>query len=70
LQNNSYAIGANIARLEGSLQNLTKVENQNLLDLDKAKSNYSNALEKESNNDHLSPKEKAIHLLDTITELL
>jgi chromosome segregation protein len=70
LQNNSYAIGANIARLEGSLQNLTKVENQNLLDLDKAKSNYSNALEKESSNDHLSPKEKAIHLLDTITELL
>ena len=70
LQNNSYAIGANIARLEGSLQNLNKVENQNLLDLDKAKSNYSNALEKESNNDHLSPKEKAIHLLDTITELL
>ena len=70
LQNNSYAIGTNIARLEGSLQNLTKVENQNLLDLDKAKSNYSNALEKESNNDHLSPKEKAIHLLDTITELL
>ena len=70
LQNNSYTIGANIARLEGSLQNLTKVENQNLLDLDKAKSNYSNALEKESNNDHLSPKEKAIHLLDTITELL
>ena len=70
LQNNSYTIGANIARLEGSLQNLTKVENQNLLDLDKAKSNYSNALEKESSNDHLSPKEKAIHLLDTITELL
>jgi len=70
LQNNSYAIGANTARLEGSLQNLTKVENQNLLDLDKAKSNYSKALEKESNNDHLSPKEKAIHLLDTITELL
>ena len=70
LQNNSYAIGANIARLEGSLQNLTKVENQNLLDLDKAKSNYYKALEKESNNHHLSPKEKAIHLLDTITELL
>ena len=31
---------------------------------------YGNAVEKESNNEHLSPKEKAIHLLDSITDLL
>ena len=39
-------------------------------DFDEASRNYANAVEKESNNKHLSPKENAIHLLDSITELL
>ena len=35
-----------------------------------AKNNYSEAVQKEANNEHLSPKEKAIHLLDSVTDLL
>ena len=70
LQQKKYSIEADIARLEGALQNLNKIEENARLDFEKASSNYSDALQKESNNEHLSPKEKAIHLLDSITELL
>ncbi len=70
LQKSSFSIGANIASSEGNIRNLEKVEAQSAIDLEKAKDNYVRAVEKEANNDHLSPKEKAIHLLDSITELL
>src|SRR5210317_217899 len=70
LQQKKYSIEADIARLEGALQNLNKIEENARLDFEKASSNYSDALQKESNNEHLTPKEKAIHLLDSITELL
>ncbi|MDA0755025.1 MAG: AAA family ATPase [Proteobacteria bacterium] len=70
LQQKKYSIEADIARLEGALQNLNKIEENARLDFEKASSNYSDALQKEANNEHLTPKEKAIHLLDSITELL
>jgi len=70
LQSQSYKKGSDIARLEGSLNNLIKIESQSKIDLEKAKANYNQALEKESNNNHLSPKEKAISLLDSIIDLL
>ena len=70
LQQKKYSIEADIARIEGALQNLNKIEQNAKLDFEKAKNNYSEALQKEANNEHLSPKEKAIHLLDSVTELL
>ena len=70
LQQKKYSIEADIARIEGALQNLNKIEKNAKLDFEKAKNNYSEALQKEANNEHLSPKEKAIHLLDSVTELL
>ena len=70
LQTQSYRKGSDIARLEGSLNNLIKIESQSKVDIEKAKSNYNQALENESNNDHLNPKEKAIRLLDSIIDLL
>jgi chromosome segregation protein len=70
LQSQSYRKGSDIARLEGSLNNLIKIESQSKVDIEKAKSNYNQALEKQSNNDHLNPKEKAIRLLDSIIDLL
>ncbi len=70
LQSQSYKKGSDIARLEESLNNLIKIESQSKIDLEKANSNYKKALENESNNDHLSPKEKAVRLLDSIIDLL
>ena len=70
LQAMSYSIGGNIARLEGSILNLEKVKTQANKDLISAKENYEKALEKESNAENLSPKEKTIHLIDSISELL
>ena len=70
LQKSSFSIGTNIASSEGNIRNLEKIEAQSAIDLEKTKDNYARAVEKEANNDHLSPKEKAIHLLDSITELL
>ena len=66
----SFSIGGNIARLEGSIHNLDKVEIQANKDLVSAKDSYEKALEKESNTENLSPKEKTIHLIDSISELL
>ena len=70
LQQKKYSIEADIARIEGALQNLNKIEQNAKLDFEKAKNNYSEAAKKEANNEHLSPKEKAIHLLDSVTDLL
>ena len=66
----SFSIGGNIARLEGSIHNLDKVEIQANKDLVSAKDSYEKALEKESNTENLSPKEKTIHLIDSISDLL
>ena len=70
IQKNQFSIDAEIARIEGSIKNLNNLIENAKSDFDEASHNYANAIEKESNNEHLSPKEKAIHLLDSITDLL
>ena len=70
LQQKKYSAEADIARIEGALQNLNKIEENSKLDFKKAENNYTEAVQKEANNEHLSPKEKAIHLLDSISDLL
>ena len=70
LQDDQFSIEAEIARTEGSIKNLNNLEENAHLDFKEASRNYANAVEKESNTDHLNPKEKAMHLLDTISELL
>ncbi|MDA9578269.1 AAA family ATPase [Gammaproteobacteria bacterium] len=70
LKASSFSIGGNIASLEGSIFNLEKVESQANRDLVSIKENYKKAKEKESSTDNLSPKEKAIHLIDSISDLL
>ena len=70
LKASSFSIGGNIARLEGSIFNLEKVESQANRDLVSVKESYKKAKEKESSTDNLSPKEKAIHLIDSISNLL
>jgi chromosome segregation protein len=70
LQDDQFSIEAEIARTEGSIKNLNNLEENAHSDFKEASRNYANAVEKESNTDHLNPKEKAMHLLDTISELL
>ena len=70
LKASSFSIGGNIARLEGSILNLEKVDSQANRDLVSVKESYKKAKEKESSTDNLSPKEKAIHLIDSISDLL
>ena len=69
-QSSFSSISTDIARQEANLQNLEKLEAQSLSDLERAKASYQAALEKESNQENLSPKEKAMNLLDNILESL
>ncbi|MDA9969469.1 recombination protein RecF [Gammaproteobacteria bacterium] len=69
-QSTFSSISTDIARQEANLQNLEKLEAQSLSDLDRAKASYQAVLEKESNQENLSPKEKAMNLLDNILESL
>ncbi|MDB4243239.1 AAA family ATPase [Gammaproteobacteria bacterium] len=69
-QSTFSSISTDIARQEANLQNLEKLEVQSLSDLERAKASYQAALEKESNQENLSPKEKAMNLLDNILEAL
>ena len=69
-QSTFSSISTDIARQEANLQNLEKLEAQSLSDLERAKASYQTALEKESNQENLSPKEKAMNLLDNILESL
>jgi chromosome segregation protein len=46
LQQKKYSIEADIARIEGALQNLNKIEQNAKLDFEKAKNNYSEAVQK------------------------
>ena len=70
LQQKKYSVEAESARLEGALANIKKTEENAKSAFKEAENNYNEALEKESRNEHLSPKEKAIHLLDSIKDLL
>ena len=57
-------------KIVNEIKNLNNLVENAKSDFEEASRNYANAVEKESNNEHLSPKEKAIHLLDSITDLL
>ena len=63
-------IGENIARMESTHQSLEKSIAQTQDEIEEANSNYLKALEKEQDEDKLTPKEKAINLLDEILEEL
>ena len=69
-QSSFSSISTDIARQEANLQNLEKLEAQSLSDLERAKASFQAAVEKESNQENLSPKEKAMNLLDNILESL
>jgi len=69
-QSSFSSISTDVARQEANLQNLEKLEVQSASDLERAKASYQAALEKEINQENLSPKEKAMNLLDNILESL
>jgi len=67
-QKNFYTIGSEIARYETNLQNINKAILGYEEGLSKAKDRYAEALDNESSIENLSPKEKAMKLLDAISE--
>ena len=69
-QKNFYTIGSEIARYEANLQNINKAIIKYQEDLSQAKDRYSRALDNESSIQKISPKEKAINLLDVISNAL
>ena len=69
-QKNFYSIGAEIAKREANLQNISKTENETKFKLEKANQNLENAKASEKNFDELSPSEKAMHILDEIIFIL
>ena len=69
-QKNFYTIGSEIARYETNLQNINKAITGYEDSLSSAKDRYAEALENESSIENISPKEKAMKLLDDISESL
>jgi chromosome segregation protein len=69
-QKNFYTIGSEIARYETNLQNINKAILGYEEGLSRAKDRYAEALDNESSIENLSPKEKAMKLLDAISEEL
>ena len=67
-QKNFYTIGSEIARHETNLQNINKAILGYEEGLTRAKDRYAEALNNESSIENLSPKEKAMKLLDAISE--
>ena len=67
-QKNFYTIGSEIARLETNLQNINKAILGHEEDLLKVKDRYAEALHNESSLENISPKEKAMKLLESILE--
>ena len=67
-QKNFYTIGSEIARYETNLQNINKAILGYEEGLSRAKDRYAEALDNESSIKNLSPKEKAMKLLDAISE--
>jgi len=66
-QKNFYTIGSEIARYETNLQNINKAILGYEEGLSRAKDRYAEALDNESSIENLSPKEKAMKLLDAIS---
>ncbi|MDA7851554.1 AAA family ATPase, partial [Gammaproteobacteria bacterium] len=69
-QKNFYSIGAEVARFETNLQNLSRTESESKHGLERAKESYKKALEKESAFKDLSPKEKELKLNISIIKAL
>ena len=69
-QKNFYSIGAEIARFEANLQNLTKAEVQAEEDFKTAKESYAKAIQKESTFESLNPKESELKLNIAILKAL
>ena len=65
-----YTIGSEIARHETNLQNINKSILGYEEGLSTAQSRYAEALDNESSIENLSPKEKAMKLLDDISGAL
>ena len=69
-QKNFYAVGAEIAKREANLQNINKNEQETKSNLEKVKQNYEKAKETEKNFEELSPSEKAMHILDSMINII
>ena len=67
---NFYSVGADIARQEADIQNVTRTLSQSKTDLERAKESYAKAIEKESTFDNLTPKEKELKLNISILKAL
>ena len=67
-QSNSASISTDLARSETNLQNLNKAELHTKEDIARVTERYDRAVEKDSNQENLSPKEKIMHLVESILE--
>ncbi len=65
-QKKYYSIGAEIARLEQNIQNAKTSEDRLKEELNRVEKLHEEAIEKSSNFENLTPKEKALHILDEI----
>ena len=65
-QKSFYGVGSELARLEESLQNLTSAEANTKTDIIKANQAYEDAMKKATDFEELSPKEKALHILEKL----
>ena len=65
-QKKFYEVGSEIARFEQNLQNIRTTKDNTTRELERVKAAYEDALEKASDFENLSPKEKALHLIDEI----
>ena len=65
-QKKFYEVGSEIARFEQNLQNIRTTKDNTMRELERVKAAYEDALEKASDFENLSPKEKALHLIDEI----
>ena len=65
-QKKYYSIGAEIARLEQNIHNAKSSEDSLKEELDRVEALHQKTIEKNSNFENLTPKEKALHILDEI----
>ena len=69
-QKNFYSVGAEIAKNEANLQSINSTSLDAKAKLQKATENYSKAKESEKNFDELNPSEKAMHILDSMIQII
>ena len=69
-QKNVFALEASINTLKSNQSRLSSSKEKTNIDLENAKANYEEAKRKEESNENLSPKEKAIAVLDNIIQSL